>query len=294
MKILIIGANGMIGNGIFTYLSRNHDVFGTLKGSLADYKMPSTRNIFSGIDLKDISSINNIIEDLNPEVLINCSGIIKQKSKYYSDEEHIYLNSQIPNILADICTTRNVRLVNFSTDCVFNGGEGFYNEDHKPNADDIYGMSKANGEIKRKGCLTIRTSTIGLELENKHGLIEWFLSQNGKTVYGYDNAIYSGLTTTELARYLEYILIKFPDLSGLYQMAASKISKHELLSILSAKLKYCTINIKKNTDFICDRSLDGSHLNLITNFKISSWDDMLDRLADQINKRQKNEQHLSR
>ena len=116
-------------------------------------------------------------------------------------------------------------------------------------------------------------------------MIEWFLNQNGKSINGYQNAIYSGLTVAELARYLEHILINFPDLSGLYNMAANKISKYLLLSMLSEKLEYCTIMIEKNTDFICDRSLDSTLLNSITGFKVKDWDEMLSDLAIEINNR---------
>jgi len=170
--------------------------------------------------------------------------------------------------------------------------KGSYKDDDIPNAQDIYGRSKALGEVRKENCLTIRTSTIGLEIDNKHGLLEWFLDQNTKTIQGYENAIYSGLTTKELAKYLEHILVNFHDLWGVYNMASEKISKYKLLSILSEKLEYCTIVVEKNTDFICDRSLNGELLDNLTEFKASNWEKMLSDLAIEINNRAKNEQNL--
>lgn len=285
MKILIIGVNGMIGHGMFNYFSKNHEVYGTLKGDYKNYNLPSFKKIFHNINLNDLSNLKKVINELLPDIVINCSGIIKQKSDQFTKEDHIYLNSKIPLLIYKICIKKNIRLINFSTDCVFDGKKGLYKDDDTPNAQDTYGISKAQGELRKKNCLTIRTSTIGLEVENRHGLIEWFLNQNGKSIEGYDNAIYSGLTTGELARYLEYILLNFPDLSGVYNMAANKISKYQLLTMLSQKLEYCTIMLKKNTDFICDRSLDGTTLNSITGFKVRDWDEMLSNLARQINNR---------
>lgn len=285
MKILIIGVNGMIGNGMFNYFSKNHDVYGTLKGDYKNYNLPSFKKIFKNIDLNNLSNLKKVINELAPDVVINCSGIIKQKTDQFTKENHIYLNSKIPLLIYEICIKKGIRLINFSTDCVFNGKKGFYKDDDVPNAQDIYGITKAKGELRKKNCLTIRTSTIGLEVQNNHGLIEWFLNQNGKSINGYQNAIYSGLTVAELARYLEHILINFPDLSGLYNMAANKISKYLLLTMLSEKLEYCTIMIEKNTDFICDRSLDSTLLNSITGFKVKDWDEMLSDLAIEINNR---------
>lgn len=289
MKILIIGANGMIGSAMFKHFSSKHEVFGTLKGSYDEYNLKCYKNIFQNIDLKNLKDLKTIITKILPHVVLNCSGIIKQKSNQFSIDEHKYLNSEVPFLISRICSKNNIRLINFSTDCVFNGEKGSYNDNDLPDATDIYGISKANGELKKPNCLTIRTSTIGLETQNSHGLIEWFLKQGGRTIQGYDNAIYSGLTTKELALYLEHILVNFPKLSGLYNMASKKISKYKLLSILSEKIEYCTIMIEKNTDFISDRSLNGSCLDSITKFQASSWDIMLSDLASEINYRNQNE-----
>lgn len=283
----------MIGNGMFRYFSDKYDVSGTLKGEYKNYKLESHENIFQNVDLKNFKSFVKVLDIVSPDVVLNCSGIIKQKSNEYNEEEHRYLNSEIPFLISDLTFKKNFRLINFSTDCVFDGLKGSYKDDDIPNAQDIYGSSKALGEVRKANCLTIRTSTIGLEIDNKHGLLEWFLDQDTKTIQGYENAIYSGLTTNELAKYLDHILVNFQDLWGVYNMASEKISKYKLLSILSEKLEYCTIVVEKNMDFICDRSLDGRLLDNLTEFKASNWEKMLSDLAIEINNRAKNEQNLS-
>ena len=182
----------MIGNGMLRYFSDKYDVSGTLKGEYKDYKLESHKNIYQNVDLKNFKSFENVLDIVHPDVVLNCSGIIKQKSNKYTEEEHRYLNSEIPFLISDLTSKRNFRLINFSTDCVFDGLKGSYKDDDIPNAQDIYGRSKALGEVRKENCLTIRTSTIGLEIDNKHGLLEWFLDQNTKTIQGYENAIYSG------------------------------------------------------------------------------------------------------
>tara|TARA_B100000787_G_scaffold169290_1_gene160078 strand:- start:846 stop:1718 length:873 start_codon:yes stop_codon:yes gene_type:complete len=287
MKILIIGRNGMIGSSIFEYFSKKYTVYGTVRKKRTDYNFSLKKNIIENIDLKNINLIHEVINTLLPDVVINCSGIIKQKSNQYSDYEHLYFNSEVPILLSKICNKKNIRLINLSTDCVFDGANGYYNEGDIPNATDIYGLSKIKGEINQHGCLTIRTSTIGLELGKSHGLIEWFLDQNKQTIVGYENAMYSGLTIKELSRYLEHIIINFPDIWGIYNMASKKISKYELLLTLSKKLDFHSIVIEKDTKFICDRSLDGRLLDSLTGFKSLSWNKMLSNLATDINNRSK-------
>lgn len=286
MKILVIGRNGMIGNGIYEYFKQKYSTYGTIKKRFSDYSISKDCNIFEETDLANISSIESVINNLKPNVVINCCGIIKQKSKDYSDEEHLYLNGKVPHLLLEFCIKKDIRLINLSTDCVFDGKKGFYNDTDIPNAADIYGISKAIGEIAEGGCLTIRTSTIGLEVDNNHGLIEWFLSQKEKEIRGYNHAIYSGLTIKELGRYIEHILINFPGLVGLYNMASERISKYDLLSILARKIENFKILINKDSEFFCDRSLNGKALDSITGFKVKSWEKMLSDLALDINKRE--------
>ena len=213
MKILVIGRNGMIGNGIYEYFKQKYSTYGTIKKRFSDYSISKDCNIFEEIDLANISSIESVINNLKPNAVINCCGIIKQKSKDYSDEEHLYLNGKVPHLLLEFCIKKDIRLINLSTDCVFDGKKGFYNDTDIPNAADIYGISKAIGEIAEGGCLTIRTSTIGLEVDNNHGLIEWFLSQKEKEIRGYNHAIYSGLTIMCAMTYWLFGMSKFDSLT---------------------------------------------------------------------------------
>jgi dTDP-4-dehydrorhamnose reductase len=119
---------------------------------------------------------------------------------------------------------------------------------------------------------------VGRQLIGTESLVEWAISQRGMTVSGYKNAIYSGLTTKQLSQIVKNLIENFPNLSGLYQVASSPISKFELLSKLNG-LMDLNLNIEPETEFHCDRSLDGTEFNESTNIDIPSWDDMLTELA---------------
>ncbi len=131
-----------------------------------------------------------------------------------------------------MCESASARLLHISTDCVFSGERGNYSELDKPDAEDLYGRSKLLGEVSYPHAVTLRTSIIGHELNSRHGLLEWFLSQNGR-VTGYSRAVFSGLPTCELARVVREYVVPNNDLNGIYHVAAEPISKYDLLQMIN-------------------------------------------------------------
>jgi dTDP-4-dehydrorhamnose reductase len=170
-------------------------------------------------------------------------------------------------------------MVHVSTDCVFSGRQGRYTEADIPDPVDLYGRSKLLGEPARRGCLVLRTSIIGWELKNRVGLLEWFAAQRGTTIKGYRNAIYSGLSTTVLANVIGDVLVGYPGLEGLYQVASAPISKYALLAGMREALRWNDITIQPDDNFHCDRSLDGTRFEAATRWKAPGWDSMIDGLA---------------
>jgi dTDP-4-dehydrorhamnose reductase len=143
----------------------------------------------------------------------------------------------------------------------------------------LYGRSKLLGEIDGEGCLTLRTSIIGWELENRVGLLEWFATQRGRTIDGYRKAIYTGLSTEAMAELVRLLIFEQPGLSGLYHVASAPISKFDLLVALTEQLGWDDIQIRPQDQFQCDRSLIGSRFEKMTGWRPPSWKDMLAGLA---------------
>jgi len=283
MKIVILGARGMIGHSFLEVLGASHNVVGTVRGGLNGEDASITQRLIGDIDVQEIKTLECLLLQEAPDVVINCTGVIKQKSQSVAIADQIHLNSVTPHLLAELAASIGFRLVILSSDCVFSGREGNYSEKDVPDALDLYGQTKALGEVNYGNCLTLRTSTIGLEVSAAHGLVEWFLNQDQRLV-GFNGAVYSGLTTTALARYTEHLLANYPNLNGLYQAAAAPITKYDLLTKLSAKLGL-DLEIEKDEKFQCDRRLDGSVLKRLSGYQVPSWDEMLDELAIEIKAR---------
>ena len=283
MRLLVLGGSGMIGHQLFKNFSKKYETMVTLRSSYEKYeinKIFDKTNSFFEIDVCNFTKLKNLVSDYKPNVIINAVGITKQK--IYDKLLLKEVNSLFPRQLGTLCDRENIRLIHLSTDCVFSGQKGNYTEIDLTDATDTYGNSKINGEITdNKNILTIRKSTVGPELINAHGLLEWFLSQKG-VIHGYSKAVFTGITTFELSRILEKIIIYHEDLSGLFHITGPKISKLDLLQKMKEIFGKTKINILVDENFKCDRSLDGSKFFKETKYVSPSWDEMLLEIADEM------------
>ncbi|EHW2654272.1 SDR family oxidoreductase, partial [Escherichia coli] len=201
-KILVIGANGMLGSSLLRFFTQYpcYKVLGTVRndGAKLELVKQGFNNVISGIDVTIFSTIEKTIDNLRPDYVFNCVGIIKQLDVAKDNITSISINSLLPHKLARLCSTYKAKLIHFSTDCVFSGKKGNYNEKDLPDAYDLYGKSKQLGEVDYGGHLTLRTSIIGHEISSHHSLVDWFLSQRN-SINGYSNAVFSGLPTVYVA-----------------------------------------------------------------------------------------------
>jgi dTDP-4-dehydrorhamnose reductase len=280
MKILILGATGMLGHKLMQVLSREHTVTGTVRMNtsvLADHPIFSKINILGNISADNLETIRAAIDKVRPDVVINCIGIVKQLPAAQDPLQSIAVNALFPHQMAKICQQRNIRFIHISTDCVFSGLKGYHSENDPSDAEDLYGKTKYLGEVNYPGCLTIRTSIIGRELDTSHGLINWFLIKEGSTVSGYQKAIFSGLTTLALSEIIAQIITEYPALHGVYQVASEPISKYDLLNLVK-KIYGMNITIVPDETVINDRSLNPEKFKKETNIKIPSWEYMINQM----------------
>ena len=169
-------------------------------------------------------------------------------------------------------------MIHFSTDCVFDGVKGAYEESDTSNATDLYGRTKYLGEVSSPGSLTLRSSIIGRELYNDTSLFEWFLAQEGKKIRGFAKAMYSGVTTVRMSNLVKDLILDHPDLSGMYHVSGPWISKYDLL-LLARDIFELNIEIERDEDFDIDRTLVGDRFAADSGFAAPSWEEMLAELA---------------
>lgn len=282
MRLLILGVSGLIGHSLFQTLSSRFEVFGTLhksKNQYGDIPIFSNQNIIESIDVLEFDVLKGVLSAINPDIILNCVGITKRKDDINNISIAISVNSLFPHRLARWAIENSKRIIHFSTDCVFDGKTGNYSEDSVTTAVDVYGKTKALGEIIYKSSLTIRSSFIGQEIFGKTELLEWFLLQNGKQIKGFRNTLYSGVSTTFMARVIENIITNYPTLSGLYQLAPEQpISKYDLLCIAKEAFDV-KVDIIPDDTHIHYPTLDGSKLRRKINLMVPSWKEMMYELS---------------
>lgn len=277
MKILVLGASGLIGSTMLRVMSDrlNWQVYGSIRSDAVRPFFPkiSPDKLISHSDVNNFFHITEAINKIRPNVVINCIGATKHKKEGNNPINAIDLNALLPHRLAEVCALSNARLIHISTDCVFSGNAGFYNESSIADADDVYGRSKALGEVCYGGALTLRTSTIGHELQTDYGLLNWFLSQK-ETCKGFNKAIFSGLPTVVFAQVVRDVVLENAQLTGLYHVAAEPISKYDLLQLI-ARIYKKVITIESDETLVINRSLDASKFNKATGYNPPTWQDMI-------------------
>lgn len=287
MRILILGGDGMLGHQLLRHFMGRHEVRVTLKLNREVYeacRLFEPGMAFYGVDAKQTDVLLPVMAEFRPEAVLNAVGVIKQRSESKAIISSLEINSLLPHRLALLCRTIGARLIHFSTDCVFSGRKGNYRETDQPDAEDIYGRTKLLGEVSAPHCLTLRTSMIGPELSRKTGLLEWFLAQRGQTVKGFTKAIFSGFSTSELARIVELVLTDVPTIHGLYHVAAQSISKYDLLTLVRDRLHF-PVTIERDVTFECDRSLDASRFHQDTGYSPPAWETMIDKMVHHMTER---------
>lgn len=276
-RLLVLGASGMLGSTMFRYFSRdeNYQTFGTMRD--ARYIQHFASDLHGAIipvtQLEGEAGLLNAFGIAKPDVVINCIGIIKQLPNANDHLESMIINATLPHRLAKYCDAFGARLVHFSTDCVFSGSKGSYNEYDYPDAHDLYGRTKYLGEVGYQNCITLRTSIIGHELNRAKSLIDWFLNQINE-VKGYTKAVFSGLPTIEVARVCKEYVLPNNELNGLYHLSVDPINKHDLLSLV-AKIYQKEITIIPDANLVIDRSLNSERFRTTTGYRPREWPDMI-------------------
>jgi dTDP-4-dehydrorhamnose reductase len=247
-KIFVIGSKGTAGHVIYYYLKEKtpHYIVDIARGT--DFFTPSYN-----LDISNFASLEDILKNERPDVVINCIGILNQNAENNPDKA-ILINSYFPHFLARIGNSIGFKVIHISTDCVFNGKQGNYTEDSIKDGHGFYAQTKALGELNYGNNLTIRTSIIGPELkQNGIGLFHWFMLQNG-TIRGYSEAYWTGVTTVELAKAI--ITAIDQNLSGLHHLVNDKkISKFELIKLFKKVFERNDLVIEKFDGYKVDKSL---------------------------------------
>lgn len=278
MKILIFGASGMIGHRVWLEARTiwGDNVFGVLRQPKSQFQKYNifNQNIIENLDVINWEKTEELLNQIKPDVIVNAIGITIRKPEMADLQKALEINSFFPHRLLKWSQRNNSKVIHFSTDCVFDGASGHYLETSNPSAQDNYGRTKFLGEIVDHGALTLRFSCIGRELQSHTELLDWFLSQRGKRVLGYDRAMYSGVTSHVVAKEVCKIIENHSALYGLFQLSSAPISKYDLLCLAREQFDL-QVEIEVYSDYISDKTLTCDKYKAATGHNSATWSQMM-------------------
>ncbi|GAC44147.1 dTDP-4-dehydrorhamnose reductase [Paenibacillus popilliae ATCC 14706] len=226
----------------------------------------------------DAILVEKLLESVRPDLIVNCVGLLNDVAGQ-SELEAYRINGLLPHQLAEWAKREGGRLIHISTDCVFSGTKGNYEELCVPDGTSVYSRTKALGEVQMKPHLTIRTSIIGPEIRASGiGLFQWFMNQKG-LVKGYVNVLWNGVTTLELSKFIHHAMEKESQLSGLVHLTAAEvISKYELLQLIQCIFEKWDVTILPDEAVVHNRTLNSTRSDLC--YKARGYSKMLEELSD--------------
>ena len=255
-RILVLGKDGMLGTMVSKYFT-----------SLNEYEVYLTsrrddRTVFNDNVRKfDVSKdpLEILINEINPDFLINCIGIIKpeiNEENKESIEKAININTYFPLKISQLAKNKNFKYIQIGTDCVFSGVVGDYLEDASQDANDIYGKTKIGGETEHADKYILRGSIVGPESGDGKSLLNWFLSQNLNKVNGFSDHMWNGITTLNFAKIVDG-MIKNNNFNFHTQHVVPKdeVSKYDLLIYFKKYFEVDVIIEKSNSSNSVNRSL---------------------------------------
>ena len=278
MKFFVLGCNGMAGHTISLYLKeQGHDVLGF------DRQKSKLISSIAG-DARDLTTLKEIIEKGNFDTVINCIGILNQ----FAENDHelaAFLNAYFPHFLAKATSGTDTQVIHMTTDCVFSGKKGNYTETDLRDGETFYDRSKALGELDDEKNLSLRNSIVGPDINpNGIGLLNWFMNSTTSektSVNGYTGAMWTGQTTTQLAKTMEFAAKE--RVHGLINAVPdTNISKYELLKLFNKYLRNDKVKITPIEGVSADKTLIRTNFSM--NYIIPDYESMIRDMAIWINK----------
>ena len=266
VKVLVLGASGMLGHVLAMRLREFSEAFEVVTAARNNtYGNPDI-----SLDATDFNDLSSALDVIKPDVCINATGVLNRAADDLDVSQK--LNTQLPYFLSEMGIKQGFRLIHISTDCVFSGSRGGYIESDRPDATDNYGLTKIGGEGIDPKHLVIRTSVIGPEIRPQAiGLFHWFTNQTGE-VSGYQNVIWSGVTTLALADAITRAI--HHNTNGLIHLVNNQtISKLALIQLINQYFPNRNRQIIPTPIPVSNKSLISTRKD--STFKVPSYEQML-------------------
>lgn len=283
-RVLVLGASGLLGRYVVNEALQEAAVVVIVPRSRSEDSTFSP-----GVDAVDIEfdasapgSLLPLFRAVAPDIVVNCVVNKGKAESLEATHRAVNVNGVFPHCLAETAAKFGAHIIHLSTDAVFSGARGNYNEGDVPDPLELYGWTKLVGELNRPGCITLRTTFIGLS-ERSPNLLSWFFEQAeaGRTIMGHSEYHLSGVYAGRLARYIRKLICMDAPPSGLFHVGGEAWTKFWLLDQLSRRLGLpCTV--EKVAFPAINRTLDSTRFFTLLGEPRPSAEQLLDDLCSEL------------
>jgi len=213
--MLITGVSGLLGNNLAVYFRNTHEILGLFRSNKVKISGVPTESV----DLADHDQLKRVILGFNPDILLHCASFTDVEKCENERQQAYEINVKGSKKIVDIIRDRDICLVYISSDSVYDGVKGNFNESDRVNPQNYYGLTKYQGEseiLKHKNCIIFRTNIFGWNIQNKNSLGEWILNQllEKNEINGFQDAYFSSIYTLDFARVIDISITK--EIKGIY------------------------------------------------------------------------------
>ena len=268
----------MLGYAVGSWLAgRGCQVAGTVHRQAWASQFPAPCPLLFGVDALRFQTVTRALDEFRPDLAINCIAV-RSADDCPALIGMFRVNGQFPRRLAAACAERGVHLIHFSTDGVFDGRDGNYDERSPTSPIDPYGRSKCFGEQPAANVLVLRTSMIGRAPSGSGTLLDWLIASRGEVVRGYSNVRFSGMPVTEIARYIDRLIFNGKPLpAGILHLPGHELDKFALLRLLRRELGD-PAPVLEDRSRVANRSLTSCRPDAFAGFEPSPWPDAIENM----------------
>ena len=283
-KVLITGASGLLGiNLALTTRARGYEVVGiTLEPGIHGIPFEMMR-----LDLTQPGVVEKVVDDVHPDIIINCVALTDVDHCEQIPEDALRVNAALPEMLARESPRHKIKLVQISTDAVFDGKKGGYKEEDPVSPPNVYAKTKHAGEVavlnSDEQALVCRVNFYGWSISGRRSLAEWFFNKFtlGEPVKGFTDAIFSPFLASDLAGILLALIEQ--DSRGLFHVVnPQSISKYDFGVALAQRFGF-------NTSLITPTSIQNAGLAAVRSPNLKLDTDKLSKELGEIFPDQKTE-----